>query len=176
MADKRVADSTDEEPKKKKKLPKTMIIVLAVTAIEAVVFFAVFKMVGGGPEAAHGEDSHVIEGAAASQPVGTTEIELVKSFKVPNDKSGRMFIYDMDVSIVVAADDAKLAQEFVDTRTADIADRLARIVRSAHHQMLWEDDLRALRQQLRAGLAEIANDDDLVRRILIPRFVPMRSD
>jgi len=176
MAEAPATDNAAEEPKKKKKLPKTMIIVLAVTMIEAVVFFVVFKMVGGGPEAAHGEDSHVIEGEAASQPVGTAEIQLVKSFKVPNDKSGRMYIYDMDVSIVVATDDLELAQGLVDSRAADIADRLARVVRSAPHQMLWEDDLRALRQQVHAGLAEIADDEDLVKRILIPRFVPMRSD
>lgn len=157
----------------KRKLPKTLILVLAVAIAEALVFVGIFKFAGGGPEPVHGEGSHVIEGDAASEAVGMAEVQVVRSFRVPNDKSGRMFIYDLDISVVVPADEKERMEQIVEQRSAEFGDRIARIVRGANHRMLGEDDLRALREQLLEGLREIANDQSLIQRVLIPRFVPM---
>jgi len=157
----------------KRKLPKTLILVLGVAIAEALVFVVIFKFAGGGPEPVHGEDRHVIEGEAVNEAVGMAEVQVVRSFRVPNDKSGRMFIYDLDISVVVPADEKDRMVQIVEQRSAEFGDRIARIVRGANHRMLAEDDLRALREQLLEGMREIANDQSLIQRVLIPRFVPM---
>lgn len=169
-------DAPSPEAAPKKKLPKTLIIVLGVAIGEAVVFGVLFKVAGGGPAAAHGEGQHAVQGPVATQPVGVAEVLLVKSFRVPNDKSGRLYIYDLDISVVVPLDAKERMETLVKERGGEIGDRIARIVRGASDRMLREDDLRALRQQLLEGLREISRDEILVQRVLIPRFVPMRSD
>ncbi len=163
---------------KRKRLPKTLVIVLGITVLEAAVFFFIFKAGGGGPDVVHGEGSHALEGAATSRPAAadSAEVTLLKAFKVPNDKSGRVLIYDLDLSVVVPADSQQDMEKLARAHDGEIKDRVARILRAATHQMLQEDDLRALRQQLAAGLREIVTEDDLIRRILIPRLVPIRSD
>jgi flagellar basal body-associated protein FliL len=175
MAD-QPAQTESAPPKKKKKLPLTLGIVLGVAIAEAAVFFLVFKMGGSGPQPAHAEESHAVEGPAASQPVGVAEVPLLKSCRVPNDKSGRMYIYDLDLSVVVPSDQKERMEGLVKQRAAEIGDRMARILRSASDRMLKEDDLRALRQQMLEGLREIMGEESLIERVLIPRFVPMRAD
>jgi flagellar basal body-associated protein FliL len=166
----------DQAAVPKKRFPKTLSIVLGVAVAEAAAFFIIFKLAAGGPEAAHGEGSHVIEGPAASQPVGLAEVLLLRSLRVPNDKSGRMYIYDLDISVVVPLSEKARIEGIAKQREGEIADRVARIVRGATDRMLREDDLRALRQQLMEGLREVTNDETSIQRVLIPRFVPLRSD
>jgi flagellar basal body-associated protein FliL len=177
MADKVATEEPQPQAgiaKPKKRLPLTLGIVLSVAIAEAAVFFIVFKFVGGGPQTAKAEGGHVVE--AASQPVGLAEVPLLKGFRVPNDKLGRMYIYDLDLSVVVPEDHKERMEGVVKHRSAEIGDRIARIMRSATDRMLKEDDLRALRQQILEALREVVEDDNLVQRVLIPRFVPMRSD
>jgi flagellar basal body-associated protein FliL len=165
-----------EAPKKKKGLPKTLILVVGVAVLEAGVFFAVFKMGGSGPEPAHGEGAHVTEPEPNEKPAGIAEIQVAKNFRVPNTKSGRTYIYDMDISIVVPLAEKERLDGVVKENAAAIGDRVARIIRGASERVLGEDDLRALREQLCEGLREIVNDDTAIERVLIPRFVPLRSE
>jgi flagellar basal body-associated protein FliL len=160
--------------KPKKRLPMTVGIVLGVALAEAAVFFIVFKFAGGGPQAAHAEASHAVE--PATQPAGVAEVPVLKSFRVPNDKLGRMYLYDLDLSVVVPLDQKEHMEGLVKQRSGEIGDRIARIMRSATDRVLKEDDLRALRQQMLETLREIVEDESLIQRVLIPRFVPMRSD
>lgn len=151
---------------------KTLGIVLGVALLQGAGFFVVFKFIGSSPEPAHGEESHAIE---AKQSVGVAEVALLRSFKVPNDKTGRLWIYDIDISVVVAANQAQNMQELADAHAGEIADRVARIIRAATPEMLGEDDLSILRGQLTEGLADITGDQDLIQRVLIPRLVPIPS-
>ena len=114
--------------------------------------------------------------AAAATPTGPAEVMVLKNFRVPNNKSGRLFIYDMDVSIVVAAADKERLEKTIKERSGEISDAVAQIMRRATDRTLSEDDLRALRHQLKEGLLEILKDEKLVQRVLIPRFVPIRAD
>ncbi len=128
---------------------------------------------------AHGEKEgeHGAKDAAAKGSVtGLGEVLVVKNFRVPNNKSGRLFIYDIDLSIVVAASDKERLEKMVKERNAEIADTIAQIIRRASEKTLTEDDLRALRYQIKEGLLEIIKDEKLVQRVLIPRFVPIRAD
>jgi flagellar basal body-associated protein FliL len=114
--------------------------------------------------------------AAAASATGLAEVIILKNFRVPNKKSGRLFIYDMDVSIVVPAADKPRLEKITKERSGEIADAVARIMRRATEKTLTEDDLRALRQQIKEGILEVIKEEKLVQRILIPRFVPIRAD
>jgi flagellar basal body-associated protein FliL len=126
-----------------------------------------------------GEGEGKKEGAAPAAAVSVTglgEVIVLKNFRVPNNKGGRLYIYDMDVSIVVAAGDKERLEKVIKERSGEISDTVAQIMRRATERTLTEDDLRALRHQLREGLLEIIKDEKLVQRVLIPRFVPIRAD
>jgi flagellar basal body-associated protein FliL len=169
------AGDESSEPKKKGFPKKTLGIVLGVAILQGAAFFAVFKFASSGPEAAHGEGSPAIE-AASSQPTIGAEVELLRSFKVPNDKSGVLRIYDLDLSVVVPLDEKERMTKLGADHGGEIADAVARIVRGATDRMLREDDLRILRGQLLDELRAITRDEELVRRVLIPKFVPIRAE
>ncbi len=170
-------DANKTEAPPKKKLPiKTIGIVLGLAVVQGAGFFFYFKTTSAGtPTPAHGEEHPVIENEPAKAPVGQAEVRLLKGFKVPNDKSGRMWIYDMDISVVVPANEKDRLEGLADERAAEIGDMVARIVRAASDQMLREDDLRVLRNQIADGLTEITNDRNMIQRVLIPRLVPIPS-
>ncbi len=133
---------------------------------------------GGG----HGESGggHGADPKAAGPSVipmnGVAEMPLVKSFKVPNDKTGRTYIYDIDISIVVAETRISDAETLIKSRTAEIGDAISRTFRGAEPKALKENDFRTIRMQLSEELAEIAGDPKLIQKILIPRAVPLRAE
>ncbi len=171
-----MADENPASQAPKRKLPVTPLAVGGVAIIEAAIFLLVFKAGGSGPKPAQAEGTHAIEVPATTQPVGVAEVTVLRSFRVPNDKTGVMYLYDMDVSVVVASSNREKMETLVKERAGEIGDRLARIMRGATERMLREDDLRALRMQVQEALADITACPDLVQRVLIPRFVPIRSD
>lgn len=177
MADEPESKAADEssEGKKRGLSKKTLGIVLGVALLQGIAFFVVFKLASGGPAAAHGEGSHAIE-AATSQPAVGAEVVVLKSFKVPNDKSGVLRIYDVDLSVVVPMHQKEHMTQLVDDRRGEISDAVARVVRGATDRMLREDDLRILRAQLQEELRNITHEEDLVQRVLIPKFVPIRAE
>ncbi len=140
----------------------------------------------GTPSAAadHGKSGHGSEhGAKGAEgragdipppPAGATaEVQLVKGFRVPNDKSGRMFIYDLEVSVVVPGHQAEAFKALAAQRLGEVQDRIGRVVRSASDKMLREDDLEMLRSQIREELSEMLTDGQRIERVLIPRLVPL---
>ncbi len=168
---------TNAPAPRKKRLPLTLGIVVGIAALQGVGFFLFFKFAGSKPAAAHGEASHAIEPPpATTQPAQVTEVQLLKGFRVPNNKTGRTWVYELDVSAVVPAGQKEKAQKLAEERAGEIADRIAGLVRGAAETTLREDDLRVLRGQFLEGLKEIIGDDKLIQRVLIPRFVPIRAE
>lgn len=173
------AAPADEGKAKKSSGMKGMIIVIAVvTVVEGAGFYGAMKMFGGGPQVAHGEQTETNH-AQGPEPVAhkpTAEVELLTKFRVPNDKSGRLFIYDMDLSVKVDAEHREAFDKLVEERKGELSDRVARIIRSNESEVLHEPDLKSLRMQIRHSVGEMAGDPEMVLEVLIPRFVPMRSD
>jgi flagellar basal body-associated protein FliL len=104
------------------------------------------------------------------------EVPVLKNFRVPNDKTGRLFIYDVDLSVVVPLADKDKAEALVKEKLAAVGDHVARVIRGASERVLREDDLRALREQLLDALREALGEEETIQRVLIPRLVPLRSD
>lgn len=167
-----MADEVEQAAAKKGFPKKTIGIVLGIALLQGGAFFAVFKMAGGGPDPALADAAATAEEEGEMTTAGA-EVVLLKAFKVPNDKSGRMIIYDIDISVVVPQPRREPMVELVEERSGEIADRVARIIRGATPEMLGEDDLTILRDQIHRMLLEIVGDETLVRRVLIPRLVPI---
>ncbi len=130
-----------------------------------------------GGKDAHGAAKDAHGGHAPDVPaLAIVEVQLLKTFRVPNNKSGRTFIYDIDLIALVPGGRKDEAEAFVKARGGQIADLVTRMMRAAEPRVLNEDDFRTLRSQLQAGLAELAGDDQLFRRVLIPRCMPIRAD
>ncbi len=168
-----------EQPKKKKKLPITLVIVLAVSVIEGAGFYAASKMFGGGAQVAHGaeaEEGHVMEGEEAQDSPASVEVPVVERFRVPNADGGRQYIYDFDLAITVPSYREDEIKKVVEERKAEICDRLGQLIRRAKRAQLTEPDLKTLRMQMKHALGEIAGDQEAIKEILIPRWVPIRGD
>lgn len=183
--EKQAAAGGDEAAAKpKKKLPMTAIIIAGITIVQAAGFFMAFKMfAGGAPEptygAEHGEGEHHAEGDDPhAQPAVqmTAEIPLLEKLRVPNNKSGRMYMYDLDIVIVTSAEQKAEVEKLKTERAAEISDRIAQIVRAADPRVLEEDDLRTLRTQMQAAISTIAGNPEIVQRVLIPRCMPIRAE
>ena len=166
-------------PKKKVRVPKMLAIVVVVAVEEGVGFYAATKLFGGGPQVAHGADErqgHLLDGAEVGDVPVTVEIEVLSKFKVPNDKRGRLYIYDFDVALKVPGHREAEATELVRKRQRELSDRVARVVRAADPATLHEPELKTLRLQLQHTIGEVVGDQDIIVEVLIPRCVPMRSD
>ena len=179
MADEEQNQQTEEQPKKKKKLPTTLIIVLVVALVEGAGFFAASKMMGGGTQIAHGAeegDGHVMEGEEGADGPANAEVSVLERIRVPNSDGGRQYIYDFDLAVKVPSYRKEEMEKLVEERKAEIADRVARIIRRAKRQQLSEAELKTLRVQIQHTLGEIAGDQEMIKEILLPRWVPMRTD
>jgi flagellar basal body-associated protein FliL len=171
-------EAPPQDARKKKRIPTTLVIVVVVTIVEGVGFYAAAKLFGGGPQASFGEPGeHYAQGENPMGQQASAEVVLLERFKAPNIKSGRLYIYDLDIVIKVPAHEEEEIEKLVADRKGEISDIVARIVRSADPRVLAEDELKTLRMQVQHALTPVFDDDDedLVERVLIPRCVPILS-
>lgn len=131
---------------------------------------------GGHGEGGHGGKNYVDTSAASASEAEFAEVAVLTKFRAPNHKSGRTFVYDFEVRAIVASARKEEMERLVKERAGEIADRVAQTIRAADEKILREDDLQTLRMQLRNVLTQIAGDEKLIRKVLIPKFVPMRAD
>lgn len=174
------APAAAAQPKKSNKRVMFWIIaVLVVAAIEAAIFFVFIKFMGSGAELAYGEDGqHLLHPDEEEMEQKTAEIALLAGFRVPNDKDGKLRIFDFDITVTVPDGDAAMRErldEALESRKHAIKDRIARIVRGASPRVLNEDDLRTLRLQIHNALTDVLGDPGAIIEVLIPRFVPLRT-
>jgi flagellar basal body-associated protein FliL len=172
-------EGAPEKPVKKGGAATTAIIVVVVAVVEGAAFFAATKFFGPAPAATYGaENNHVLppEPVQNEPPAALAEVSLLKGFRVPNNKSGRTIIYDFDISVAVPESRKSAFEELVRNRDAEIRDRAFQIIRQARPRVLEEDDFATLRALLKRALSEIAGDEDLIQRVLIPRCLPLPGE
>ncbi|MBW7906921.1 MAG: hypothetical protein LC135_07325 [Phycisphaerae bacterium] len=161
---------------KRVRLPKTTLIVVVVTVVEAAVFVGLFMMFSGGPQPSYGHgEQHVTEGPDPTVTAPTVEIPLLQKFRVPNNIQGVTWIYDLDLVVKVPAHLAEEMERIKAARLNEIQDSVAGIVRRLDPRYLNEPDLRTLRFQVERVLTEISGNSDLIEAVLIPRCVPIRA-
>jgi flagellar basal body-associated protein FliL len=176
-------------------LAKTPVMLGGVMILEAVVLFAGFKFLGAGPkpagadvvteEAGHGggeaKDEHgnpIPGGGGGSHAVGKTVELPVLDFKAQNKQSGRTFLYDVSVFVVVKTEFGDKVKETIKAREALIKDRVRTIIAQNDPEKLGggsEPGLETLRRQVKHQLDEIVGDG-MIEEVLVPRCIPFRTD
>jgi flagellar basal body-associated protein FliL len=195
MAEKAEKKPDAAPPADKKEAPKagggifTKLPVLlgGVMLIEAVVLFAGFKFLAGGPKNANAADLTTDikkdggEGADAAGPNAdkpkTVEIKLLDA-RFPNKLSGREFLYDVSIFVSVKADSEDKVKKLIEGNDALIQDRVRTIIAQSDPEKLGggsEPGLETLRRQVKFQLDEIVGEN-MIDEVLVPRCIPFRAD
>ena len=147
--------------------------------MEAVVLFAGFKFLGSKPapaaaiELAAEGDGH----AKGDQKGKTAEVQVVE-FKALNRASGRTFLYDVSIYVVVKSEQEQRVKDIFKDKKALIEDRIRTIIAESDPEKLGggaEPGLETLRRQVKYHLDEIVGDG-VVDEVLVPRCIPFRTD
>ncbi len=172
------ADKPAGSGKKKQTLVMVGILLFVMMAEGGGVYFAV-KFFGGGPKVVAAEGLSTLgRGGGPDGPgdlVQDVELPVVK-FKAPNMKSGRLFLYDIEVYAKTKKDRGDTLKKLIDNYKATLEDRLNRVVRAAEPQDLQEDGLETIRRQVRHEVGQVVGDEKLIDEILIPKCTPFKVD
>ncbi|MEM8739353.1 MAG: hypothetical protein AAGG38_12900 [Planctomycetota bacterium] len=169
-------DAAGSPDEKKKGLPLMPIIaVAAVLLVEAVIIVALF-MLSGGPTEVKAEPGVESELALGEAPA---EI-LVIAGKFQNTKSGRSFMYDTEIYVVVKQKHFDTVTEKKDAMQASITKDITTIFRRAEPSHLREQELSTLTRQVASALeSRFGNDENeepFVDEVLITRCMEFASD
>ena len=164
-----MAEEQGNEQEVKKKLPiKTIIILAVVLLIEGAAISAAFLLTGG-PDAVKADGAAMDEMAQMEQPVE----ELVVADKFQNTKTGKTYIYETEVYVVVKRKNQERVQKTLETMSAQITTGIAIIVRRAEPAHLLEPSLATLNRQIKVTLDDRFKLDDegkpIVQQVLIKK-------
>ena len=165
-----------EEAEGKKKLPLVPIIaVAAVLLLEAAVIVGLF-MFSGGPSEVQAEPGVADLVAQGEEPAEV----LILSGKFQNTKSGRSYMYDTEIYVVVKQKHLEYMEEKKEQMQASITRDITTIFRRAEPTHLREQDLATLTRQVKAALEERwgqdENDEPYVQEVLITKCMEFASD
>lgn len=180
MAEKAAANATPAPaeaaaPAKKKFPLKTLLILAAVLLLEGLAITAVF-MLGGGPAKLEASGAAEDAAALAEKPVE----ELVIEERFQNTRTGRTYLYDTQVYILVRTKHQEQVKEKLESRKAQISSDIATIFRRAEPSHLLEPTLATLQRQIKASLDELFGKDEqgkeIVEKVLITKCTQIRVD
>lgn len=165
-----MAENKNNELEPKKKLPvKTLVLVGVLMALQLGVVGALFVMMGSPEEAA--------ADAATPDPVmlGQRPREVhVTGGKFPNNRTGKTFVYDTELYVVVAEKHREKVAEQIEDTKAQIAEDIREIISRADRSQLTEPTLATIKRQLKARFdARFGPDEEgkpIVRDVVINRF------
>src|SRR3954451_7736021 len=168
-------------------LTKTPVLLGAVMLIEAVVLFAGFKFIAGGPRHAdaadvkgeHGEGGGdaAAKAAAAEKDKKPVEIPLV-DFRATNKVRGRTLWVDVSMFVVTRGENEEKVRKAIKDREALIKDRVSTIIRQSDPEKLSggaEPGLETLRRQVKYQLDEVVGEG-MIDEVLVPRCIPLPAE
>ena len=173
---KKQPDAAPAEGEKKKGLPLMPILtVAAVLVVEAVVIVALF-MFSGGPTDVKAEPGVADEVALGEKPAEA----LVVAGKFQNTQSGRSFMYDTEIYVVVKQKHLAEVEERIAAMQASIQRDITTIFRRAQPSHLREQELATLTRQVKATLDEHfgrdEQDEPIIDEVLIAKCMEFASD
>lgn len=162
----------------KKGLPiKTMIMVLAMLVAEGgaiVLFMTMF----GKPSPVRAQVVELEEGAVAEGDQ-LDELPLLHD-KMTNSASGRVFIYDAEILIVVKQKYREKVEQLMEQRMGAIRTGVSSIWAKAEHAYFSEPGRETLTRQtldyLRSTFGKDASGDQRIENVLIPKCLGMPAD
>lgn len=155
-------DADNTTRRKSGKFFKPAIIIAAIVLLEGGMF-AAWMMFGGPSEATAGTGDLTAPPAAAM-----AETMILKDGRAPNKRSGRLYMYDIQISIETESEFAETVQKIRDEREAFIRDRLRTIIARADPKYFDEPDLQTLKRQIGAMLTDVLGEG-MVKQVLIPK-------
>lgn len=164
-----MAKEPGNEEQIKKTLPiKTVIILAVVLLIEGAAISAAFLLTGG-PDAVKADGALMDEMAEMEQPVE----ELVVADNFQNTKTGKTYIYDTEIFVVVKRKNRERVMKTLETMSAQVTTAIAIIFRRAEPAHLLEPSLATLNHQIKVALDERFKRDDegnpIVQQVLIKK-------
>jgi flagellar basal body-associated protein FliL len=168
-------------------MAKTPVLLAGVMLVEAVVLFAGFKFVAGGPRHAdaadvkgeHGEGGGdaAAKAQAAEKDKKPVEIPLV-DFRATNKVRGRTLWVDVSIFVVTRGENEEKVRKAIKDREALIKDRVSTIIRQSDPEKLSggaEPGLETLRRQVKFQLDEIVGEG-VIDEVLVPRCIPLPAE
>lgn len=165
------AAAASEAPAQKKSSMKMIILAVAVVAMEAGTVGATMMLSGGPKRAAAAE-------VPASMPAKEIEKDVevpILEAKLPNNRDGRLYLYDLQVVAKVSEKRKEEATELLKERAAEVKDRIRTIIASSDTKSLSEPGLETLRRQVNYQLEQDLGKD-LIKELLIPKCTPYRAE
>jgi flagellar basal body-associated protein FliL len=172
-------------------MAKTPVLLGVVMVLEAVVLFAGFKLLGGGPQHAAGAELTTTEegdphggggkgegkGKGGDRKAKAVELNVL-DFKAPNKVNGRTFLYDVSIFVVCKSEYEKKVKDTLKEREALIKDRVRTIIAQSDPEKLVggsEPGLETLRRQVKYQLDTIVGEG-MIEEVLVPKCIPFRTD
>lgn len=165
------APAGDEKKKKSGGLPVKMLgVALAVVMLEVTTVVGTMMMAGGPKKAV----AEVPVAAPKEEVEKDVEVPIIEA-KLPNNQTGRLFLYDLNVVAKVGEKQKTKVEELLKERQAEVKDRIRTIIASSDPKSLSEPGLETLRRQLSYQLEQDLGHD-LIKELLIPKCTPFRAE
>lgn len=126
-------------------------------------------------DAGHG-DAAAAPAAEKIDPKKLYEVQVV-AFRAPNARSGKTFLYDVNIVAVVKGKNKAAIENAIKERGNLLNDRIRTIIGQSEPAKLGasEPGLETLRRQVKYQLDEIVGEG-MVDEVLVPRCTPFRTD
>lgn len=163
------AAESKEAPKKKPGM-KLGVVAAAVVVIEIATVGITMKL-SSGPKPVLAEVPATTTKAPVEKDV---EVKLIDA-KLPNQQSGKLYLYDMQVVAKVSEKNKDKVTDLLAERESEIRDQLRTIIASSDPKSLGEPGLETVRRQISYQLEQDMGKD-LIKEVLIPKCTPFRGD
>ena len=120
---------------------------------------------------AHGS----MQGDSTGMPTDSSAEVKLAECKTFNKETGKLVLFHIRVSVLVAACEADRARRLVEAKQGRVDDRVNTVIRSAEPRHLNEPGLETLKRRLKFELDRIFEDPRLVQEVLIPYLVQSGS-
>ncbi|NOT01285.1 MAG: flagellar basal body-associated FliL family protein [Phycisphaerales bacterium] len=175
MAAEKVKEEGEGQPAKtgRSGKMKPLMIVGGLMLVEAVGIFVVMKLISPAPHAAHAEEMEEHE----SDPFkikDDTEL-VVCEVSTFNRKEGRVYVYNAEISVLVATEDQERIAEFIKARELSIKDRVQVVIRSADPADFNDPGLESIKRQIGHELNNLLGGKELIKEVMIAKLLQSRS-
>lgn len=150
-------------------------ILVGVMVIEGAGVFILAKHFGARPASAEAGGIDGLDPEEGQKAPKEIEVEVAR-FRAQNDQARQTAVYELTVYAVVLETDQEAFASMIEQKKATIQDRFSSIIRAADPQVLNEPDPATLRQSFERELSQIAEEEEMVRRVLIPSIVAYREN
>jgi len=165
---KKKKNEAPEQPQKK--LPMMTVVIVAVIFVAQLATIGALFSIMGGPKEVTADTAKPDAALLGQQPVEA----LVVQDKFPNARTGRTFVYDTEVYIVIRQKNAEKIQQQIEAMQAQISEDVREIVARADRAHLTEPTLATIKRQVMARLDTRFGRDEqgesLVEQVVLKKF------